>query len=188
MKKLFIVACFITTLSATAQNDPRFTIGSKFSYGHSYIMPYGGGFSGSWAVGLNMTYMSGEHLGFGGDILYSAEGGRIELIDGTGANANIEYMRVPLRVIYALGTGAGNFRPRIAAGPTFGVNLREGTGYRDMDFGFNASAGFSYKMLEGLWLGIDAAYYHGLIDIYDDVPVNERNGNIRLDVSITFGL
>lgn len=189
MKKLFIACAVLLAGQSFAQSEPRFTIGSKFAFGHSYIMPHGGGgFNGSWAVGLTSMYMSGENIGFGADALYSAEGGALPLIDGTMADAEIYYFRVPLRLIYAMGESGSNFRPRISAGPTFGINMGEGTGYKDMDFGVNASAGFNYKMVEGLWLGVDAAYYHGLMDVEGTNTVSDRNGNIRLELSLTFGL
>ena len=66
--------------------------------------------------------------------------------------------------------------------------MGEGTGFHDMDFGLNASAGFNYKMVEGLWLGVDAAYYHGLMDIEGTTATSDRNGNLRLELSLTFGL
>ncbi len=188
MKKILLLAAFFITGLSAAQSDPRFTIGSKAGFGHSFVAPYGGGFNGSWLVGLTTNYMTGEHLGFGADILYSSEGGRIELIDGSATTSEIDYLRVPVRILYAMGASDAKLRPRIAAGPTFGVNMAEGTGYQDFDFGVNASAGLNYRLVEGLWLGLDAAYYHGLMDIYGANSVTERNGNLRLELSITFGL
>ena len=67
MKRMMILAALAMTTCGLAQSDPRFTIGSKAGFGHSYIMPNGGGFNGSWMVGLTTMYMSGEHLGFGAD-------------------------------------------------------------------------------------------------------------------------
>jgi hypothetical protein len=188
MKNLIIITCLFTAFNLSAQDEPRFTIGTKGGFGHSSISPNGGGFNGSWLIGLTTNYMTGEHLGFGADALYSSEGGRVMLIDGTSGNAEIDYMRVPLRVIYAMGSSSSDFRPRLAAGPTFGVNMGEGTGYKDMDFGITGSLGFNYKMLEGLWLGADAAYYHGLMDIYGGNSISEKNRNLRLELSLTFGL
>lgn len=194
MKKLFVYALITTGFFVRAQDAPRFTIGSKVGFGHSYLMPNGGGFNGSWLVGLTTNYMFGENLGFGVDALYSSEGGRVILpvdplaevpAEGT---AEIDYLRVPLRLVYAMGDGSRDLRPRIGIGPTFGINMGEGTGYKDMDFGLTGSLGINYHMLEGLWLGVDAAYYHGLMDIYETTSVSERNGNLRLEVSLTFGL
>lgn len=188
MKKLILYSFIFCAVAIKAQDAPRFTIGSKFGYGHSFIRPYGGGFNGSWLVGLTTQLMTSEHLGFGADALYSSEGGRVVLVDGTSGDTEIDYLRVPLRVIYAMGESGSDFRPRIAAGPTFGINMAEGTGYKDMDFGLSGSLGFNYQMLQGLWLGVDAAYYHGLMDIYAGNSVSESNGNLRLELSLTFGL
>lgn len=171
-----------------AQTEPRFTIGSKAGFGHSFISPGSDGFNGSWMVGLTTMYMMSEHVGFGADALYSSEGGTLLRTDGTNSNTEIDYMRVPLRVIYAMGGSDNAIRPRVSVGPTFGVNMAEGTGIKDMDFGLNAGAGLNIRMTEGLWLGLDAAYYHGLMDIYAPTSTTERNGNLRLEVSLTFGL
>jgi hypothetical protein len=188
MKKIILMGCIVASTFCHAQSEPRFTIGTKGGFGHSYIRPNGGGFNGSWLIGLTTNYMAGEHLGFGADALYSSEGGRIEMVDGSMGNTEVDYMRVPLRVIYAMNSSESNFRPRISAGPTFGVNMAENTGLKDMDFGLSGSLGFNYKMLEGLWLGTDLSYYHGLMDIYPANSMRDCNGNLRLEISLTFGL
>ena len=108
--------------------------------------------------------------------------------DGTTGNVEIDYMRVPIRLLYAMGSSTSDFRPRLGVGPTCGVSMAEGTGYKDMDFGLSGSLGFSYEMLEDFWLGTDVAYYHGLMDINPLSTVSEKNGNLRLEISLTFGL
>ena len=188
MKKIILMASIIASAFCQAQSDPRFTIGTKGGFGHSYIRPNGGGFNGSWLIGLTANYMSGEHVGFGADALYSSEGGRIVLADGSMGTGEVDYMRVPLRVIYAFGSSESDFRARVSAGPTFGINMAENTGFKDLDIGLTPALGFSYEMLEGFWLGTDVSYYHGLTDIFPANNTNDYNGNLRLEISLTFGL
>jgi hypothetical protein len=188
MKKKILIAALALCAGTIAAQDARFTIGSKFGFGHSWMMPYSNNaFYPSWQAGLATAYQFGEHLAFGADALYSSEGVKFVSGDAT-ATEDIDYLRVPLRLMYVMGSDGASFRPRAYVGPTFGVLFAEGTGYRDMDFGANLGLGFSYKLYEDFWITLDGDYYHGLMDIYKGNSEKERNGNIRLNLGLVFGI
>jgi outer membrane protein W len=187
MKKLIIFTLICLTAVLYGQ-ETRFTLGSKVSFGQSYIMPYRNvGFYPSWAAGLATEYLVTDKLAFGLDALYSSEGAKFKSGDLT-AKTELDYLRLPIRAIYHFAESSKAFRPRISAGPTFGVYMAEGTGYKDMDFGINAALGFSYQLMSDFWLTTDVDYYHGLMDIRAGDSEKERNGNIRLNVGLMFGL
>jgi hypothetical protein len=193
MKKLSLLIAFCAgSLLTTAQEDPKFTIGTKGGFGHSYIMPYKNySFHGSWHIGLTTAYQLTENWAIGADALYSSEGGTFKSIDRTPevkSTTDLDYMRVPLKAMFLMRSSTNDFRPKISFGPTFGVLMAEDTGYKDMDFGFNTALGFNYELLQSFWLTMDINYYHGLMDIYSGNTEKDRNGNIRLDIGFTFGL
>jgi hypothetical protein len=186
MKKQ-LITLFIATAACVTAQDTRLTVGSKFSFGHSYLMPYSNNvFHPSWAVGVAFEYRTGENLGFGADILYSSEGAKFKTGDLT-ASTELDYLRVPLRVIYHFGEAEKDLRFRIFGGPTPGILFAEGTGYKDMDLGLNAGLGINYQLADDFWITADADYYHGLMDIHPAGPIKEKNGNIRLNIGLMFG-
>jgi hypothetical protein len=186
MKKAIAITLLLgATLIAGAQGS-RFTMGSKFGFGSSYIKSSSSGvFHPSWVVGLATEYKMGEHLGLGVDILYSSEGARYRTRDVT-VNTEIDYLRVPIRIMYNMGESTSSFRPRVYAGPTPGILFAEGTGYKDFDIGLNAGAGFAYQLYSDFWLTADLDYYHGLTDIYAGTTDKEMNRNIRVNIGLMF--
>ena len=192
-KKISLFLAFSAAfLITTAQEDARFTIGTKGGFGHSYMMPYkNSGFHGSWHIGLTTAYQLSDRWAVGADALYSSEGATFRSVNTpveTMMSIELDYMRVPLRAMYFLAPRTSDFRPKLSVGPTFGVLMAEGTGYKDMDFGVSAALGFNYELLESFWLTTDVNYYHGLMDVYAGNAESDRNGNIRLDIGFTFGL
>jgi long-subunit fatty acid transport protein len=192
MKKISLLLAFsVGSLLLSAQEQPRFTIGTKGGFGHSYIMPYkNSGFHGSWHIGLTTAYQFTDRWALGADALYSSEGATFKstVDENLEISTELDYMRIPIKGMYYLAPAANDFRMRLSVGPTFGVLMAEDTGYKDMDFGLNAGLGFTYEMLEDFWLTTDVSYYHGLMDIYAGNTESDRNGNIRLDIGFTFGL
>src|SRR5687767_2917676 len=142
MKKISLLLAFsVGSLLLSAQEQPRFTIGTKGGFGHSYIMPYkNSGFHGSWHIGLTTAYQFTDRWALGVDALYSSEGATFKsTVDETmEVSTELDYMRIPIKAMYYLAPSASSFRPRLSVGPTFGVLMAEDTGYKDMDFGLNA--------------------------------------------------
>jgi hypothetical protein len=203
MKKLtFLTGCLLSSFIAFSQSnnniDPpvpaeqsAFSIGPQGGFGHAFITPYDGArFQPSWDAGIQAIYAPGAHWGIELDIRYSAEGSKIVDEENNSTNATyLRYVRVPLKAVYFFNRYEDDFRPKIALGPAVGflneqVNSR---GAKSFDFGANASLGFHYRLVRAVWLTADVNYYQGFTDIYDATSENELNGNLRLDMGVSFG-
>jgi hypothetical protein len=203
MKKIILVTGYILgSLICFSQNNNKldppvpaeqsvFSIGPQGGFGHTFITPYKGArFQPSWDAGIAAVYAPGVHWGVELDIRYSAEGCRIEDVENKSTNAIfLRYARIPLKAVYFFNRYEDDFRPKIALGPAVGflteqVNSR---GAKSVDFGANASIGFHYRLVRAIWLTADVNYYQGFVDVYDATAEKELNGNIRLDMGVSFG-
>ncbi len=197
MKKLVILGCFLLANTFAYSQDAltpktsKFSIGPTVGFGHSYIMPYHSEFFPSWNVGLTSTYAPYEHFGIGLDVRYSAEGARLKIEDGT-RTSEINYIRVPVKAIIFFRSYEDDFRPKLTVGPSFGFMVSESDPYDakvwPFDAGVNASLGFNYRLKSAIWLNTDINFYQGLTDVRKESGVQERNGNIGLNLGIAFGL
>lgn len=197
MKKLIVLGCFLFAGNFAFSQDaltPKvstFSIGPSFGYGHAYIMPYKGEFFPCWNVGLTSIYAPFEHFGFGLDVRYSAEGSRLKVEGGT-RTSELNYLRVPVKAIVFFRQQEDDFRPKITLGPSFGFLLSENDPYDakawPFDAGVNASLGFNCRIREAIWINTDVNFYQGLTDVRKESGVQERNGNIGLNLGIAFGL
>ena len=106
-------------------------------------------------------------------------------------------MIIPIRIIYFWGEFGDPVRPKVFVGPTLGFLMAAETGsidikdqYNGFDFGLHGGLGANFQLGERSWLNTDITYTQGLTDITksdfsEDV---NRNGNIRLNVGLLFGL
>ncbi|MBL7921796.1 MAG: PorT family protein [Bacteroidia bacterium] len=201
MKKITILLAFVlTAVISYSQNNnsiippkpieqSKFSIGVKGAFGHSFLMPYSNpSFMPSWDAGMSAIYSPFEHLGFGIDGTYSREGVKFETPEYT-SETELNYVRVPVKVIYFFRDYEKDFRPKVAIGPTIGflTNKGENAGYNKTDIGANASLGFNYRLLRAVWLNLDASYYQGLTDVYKSNNEKDLNGNVRLNLGLSFG-
>ncbi|MBL7911293.1 MAG: PorT family protein [Bacteroidia bacterium] len=201
MKKLTLVLAIVTgSMASFSQNnnsiippDPieqsKFSFGVTGGFGHSFLIPYSKpSFMPSWNAGLSAIFSPFVHCGFGIDALYSTEGVKFNNPEYTSVT-HLNYVRVPLKVIYFFREYEKDFRPKVAIGPTIGflTNSSENPGFNKTDLGANASLGFNYRLLRAVWLNMDASYYQGFIDAYKGNAVKDLNGNARLNVGLSFG-
>lgn len=202
MKKIILLISSIITSVSFAQNnnnlDPPvpvkqsvFSLGAQGGFGHSYITNISNKkFQPSWDAGIVAIYSPGAHWGAELDIRYSAEGVKYENPSTNRENTIfLRYIRIPLKAAYFFRKYENDFRPKIALGPVVGVLNEEvnSVGANTVDFGLNASLGFHYRIVRAIWFTGDINYYQGLLDTYDATPANELNGNIRLDLGLSFG-
>lgn len=199
MKKCIILGCFLLANTFAFSQDvltpktSKFSIGPTFGYGCSYIMPYRSEFFPSWNVGLTSIYAPYEHFGVGIDVKYSAEGSRFKIKDGESTRTTeLNYIRVPVKAIVFFRSYEKDFRPKLTVGPSFGFLVSENDPYNakawPFDAGVNASLGFNYRIKPAIWLNTDLNFYQGLTDVRKESGVQERNGNIGLNLGIAFGL
>jgi len=200
MKNLALLLALATTTIGFAQNNNDkipvepieqsvFSIGVKGGFGHSFIVPYSNyDFMPSWNAGISAVYAPKQHWGIGLDVTYSGEGVKLKSGDYTNTT-QLDYLRVPIKAIYFFRTYEEDFRPKISLAPTLGfmVNDHDNNGFKSTDFGGSLSLGFNYRLLRAVWLNVDASYYQGVIDIYQGNNENDLNGNVRLDLGVSFG-
>jgi hypothetical protein len=197
MKKSIILCCFLLAgtvafaQDALTPKNSTLSIGPSFGYGHSYITPYHCEFDPTWSAGLFVVYSPYEHFGFGGDVRYSSEGSRTKIEGGTRTTI-ANYIRVPVKAMFFFRGVEDDFRPKVTLGPSFGFLVSESDPYDSkvwpFDAGVNASLGFNYRLKRAIWLNVDANFYQGLMDVRKNSGVQERNGNIGLNLGIAFGL
>jgi len=195
------MSLFITSISFAQNNnnlDPPvpakqsvFSLGAQGGFGHSYISNFPNKkFQPSWDAGIVAIYSPGVHWGIELDVRYSAEGVKFEDVTRNRENTIfLRYIRIPLKATYFFRTYENDFRPKISLGPQIGFLNEEinSVGANTVDFGLNASVGFHYRIVRAIWFTGDVNYNQGLLDIYDASSASELNGNIRLDLGISFG-
>ncbi len=195
----FISACLFSVIGFSQTNNniipsepikpAPFSIGIKGGYGHSFIMPYSDyAYNSSWDGGISFIYAPWKHFGVGLDALYSSEGASFKISDDI-QSVQLNYIRVPVKAIYFFRDYEKDFRPKIAIGPTIGFLMNESNNGQAsfLDVGANASLGFNYRLARAIWFNADASYYNGFTDIYSGNTLYDFNGNIRLDLGISFG-
>lgn len=210
MKKLVIaLTALVLASTAKAQN---LSLGPTIGFGHSWITDFGGdaAFHPSFNFGGSLVYSSNAHWGFGIDLKFSREGGKIQnvyvldsFIDDK-RTINNDYLRVPLKVIYFFNEYGNPVRPKISLGPTFGFLVGGKTTYetgsishvtdtknyfKNFDLGLQGSAGINFRLAKNTWLNTDLSYYQGLMDVIKtNTGEASHNGNIGVNVGLTFGI
>jgi hypothetical protein len=151
-------------------------------------------------AGLTMVYSTEEHWGVGLDLKFSGEGMKTEL-RGETANTRLNYVRIPVKIIYFFNEFGNDFRPKIYLGPSLGiltggeteVFLPVGTAkfdskdlFEETDLGLTFGTGFNYRIAPGTWLNVDLAYGHGFTDIAKNGEAYNRT--LSLNVGVAWGL
>ncbi|HEY8397266.1 MAG TPA: porin family protein [Flavihumibacter sp.] len=209
MKNLISAALITGTILTGNQvlAQDNLSIGGTAGFGHTWLSDADNSkYQPAGNLGLTLTYSTQSNWGFGADLKWSIEGGK----SSTGNTTNttrLDYMRIPLRAIYFFGDRGNALRPKIFAGPSFGLliggkneattniggaNVTVETKAKDFaksfDVGIGAGVGFNYRLVDRTWLNADIGYYHGLIDVIEDPNIEQRNRNIGINVGITVGI
>ncbi len=203
MKKISMIA-LISLATATYMHAQTISLGVKGGFGDAWVHSDENtadiGFLPSWDAGLSMIYSSDQHIGFGVDLTYSAEGVKYvapDSLPNADAEINLSYIRLPLKAIYFFGEFEDAVRPKLIVGPEFGLltaaevdDIDVTDFYNTLDIGVHFGVGANFKAGEKMWLNADVTYTQGLLDITDDIftEQNDLNGNLRLNVGLLFGL
>ena len=197
MKKVFLctIVC-ISSLMAVAQN--KFSVGPAAGFGWTSMSNYPDTkFKVAGSFGLTAVYSAVENFGIGMDLKYSFEGAKFG--PGTTNNSiDLNYVRIPLKAIYFFNKYGSKVRPKIYAGPSFGIlssakynDADIKSSVENFDIGVLLGAGLNIKMVEKTWFNLDLGYTHGLKNVVKDDPLvttNYKNRNLQLNVGVTFGL
>ena len=195
-----MTAILLSSLSSGYAQE--FSMGPAIGISNSWIQDAPGDTEGllGFNAGLALVYSTEEHWGIGIDLKYSAEGVQTKF-RGETLKTHLNYVRVPLKVIYFFNKFGNDFRPKIYVGPSLGflaggktkrfvnVGVLEFDSkdlYEDFDLGLTFGTGFNYRIATRTWLNLDLAYSHGFVDI--DESVTGYNRNLNLSVGVAWGL
>ena len=197
MKNLVILFFMAMSTMAFAQEESRHSLGPTVGYNHSWLSGDAEGLSAKpgFNVGLIYNYSLMEHWGLGLGLLYSVEGYKI---DGTDADANVAYVRVPLKLQYFFGEWGQAFRPKLFAGPSLaflaGAKTKQGSNTIDFkdqvegfDVGLLVGLGFNYCLKDRMWLNFDLGYTNGFLDTYKSEAFDNKNRLINANLGVAFG-
>ncbi len=180
------------------------SFGPTAGFGHAWMSNTGNSkYKAAGNVGVALVYSSSPHWGFGADIKYSIEGSKTKT--GTlEVESTLNYIRVPLKVIYFFGEFGDRLRPKIAAGPSFGFlaggnremnnnntqmsKTKAADIYKGFDAGIAALAGINYRLVKNTWFTADVNYYNGLTNVNKSGNVNNKNRNLGLNIGVNFGI
>jgi hypothetical protein len=184
------------------------SLGINAGFGHSWIKNYSDiKFKPHGNFGLSYIHSTEKNFGFGADLKYSIEGGKSEsgsLITTT----DLDYIRVPLKVMYFFGKYGQRVRPKIAVGPSLGFlvsgettveNVANNTSavtqdksyFNGFDIGITGAVGLNYRLVKNTWFTADVNYYNSFRDIREQNSGNTprlSNNNIALNIGVNWGI
>lgn len=206
------LALLATTAFGQEKNTSRaqyVSLGPVAGFGHSWLNNMDGQqFKPAGHLGVNVIYSRFEHWGFGAELTASHEGYKRNFMqNGIEYTTAVDptYVKLTPRAYYFFGKYTNAVRPKIFLGPSVGVKVAEdhyqsetrifGDGpimtinnsdvFNTWDVGADVGAGANIRLMPSTWLNLDAAYYHGFLDVTD---MNNSNRNVRLNVGLMFGL
>ena len=204
IKRQFLgVVISLIGLSAVAQKQ-NLSFGPTAGFGHAWMSnTTNGKYKPAGNVGVSLLYSSAPHIGFGADLKYSIEGNKTQ-IGAQETENTLNYVRIPLKVIYFFGEFGDRIRPKIAIGPSFGflvggkkevsnnntlvskANAKDL--YKTFDAGIGALAGLNYRLIRNTWFVAEVNYYNGLTNINELATIKNKNRNIGLNIGVNFGI
>lgn len=205
MRKTVFGLLLLLGMVPVSKAQDNVSFGPTAGFGHTWMSNMDNAvYQPAGNIGVRLIYSSNEHLGFGGGLKWSIEGGRAKS-GNTEVTTRIDYLRVPLEVMYFFGNFGDQLRPKISLGPTFGFlvggkrtietngttlsETKAGDLYNSFDAGLQASAGLNYRLVRNTWLTTDISYYNGLMDINDPKTATKNNNrNLSLNLGLTFGI
>lgn len=206
MKKIIFaigIACCLFT-GAMAQET---AIGVTAGIGHSWLSEQAGRTVGhpAFNVGGSFIYSTTRHWGIGFDIKYSREGRATRYApDDHLERANLDYIRVPLRLTYFFNDLNKDVRLKLSLAPTMGFlasaryKIWDADGHEEannsfkdqvngFDFGLTFGAGVNFRVSERAWLTTELAYYNGFVNVakYGGTTLNR---NLAFNAGLMFGI
>lgn len=195
--KSFFSAIILSLFFLTTQAQ-QFSLGPFVGYNYNWVETNDDASDGHHGLnaGFKFTYSNLEHLGFSAAFAYSGEG-YTQQIEGLESRTNLHYLRIPLRFDYYFGNMDDHFRPKIYAGPTFGILGKATSEFRSVkadvtdsfkpfDVGLSVGTGFNYRLAPSTWLNIDVNYTHGLVNI-NEGNADVKNRGIGASAGVAFG-
>ena len=212
MRKVFF-ALVISAISVVSYSQSN-SLGINAGFGKSAIknfdkyygltntefMPHGN-------VGLSYIHSTHTNFGFGADVKYSWEGakGENKTLDRE-QTLSLQYIRIPVKLMYFFGKYGERVRPKIYAGPSMGflVAAEEETeinnnsierdvknDFNGFDIGIVGGAGINYRLVKNTWFTADLNYYNSFRDIRNENSGGTprlSNNTLALNVGVNWGI
>ncbi len=206
MKKIIFTLAIVWVI-VTGSMAQETAIGVTAGIGHSWLSEQAGQTLGhpAWNLGGSFIYSTTRHWGFGFDIKYSREGRTTRYApDDHVERANLDYVRVPLRVTYFFNGLDNDVRLKLSLAPTLGFlagaryMIRDANGHEisnnsfkeqvnGFDFGLTFGAGVNFRVSERAWLTTELAYYNGFNNVATTGGTT-LNRNLALNLGLMFGI
>jgi hypothetical protein len=172
---------------------------SNFGVNNSEFMPHGN-------VGLSFIHSTQTNFGYGADLKYSWEGARAENEQlNLERSLSLQYIRIPIKLMYFFGNYGQRVRPKIYAGPSLGflVDAKEEVKgntnfeaevddqFHNFDIGIQGGVGLNYRLVRNTWFTADLNYYNGFRDIRQQNSGGTKrlsNNNLALNVGVNWGI
>ncbi len=148
------------------------------------------------SFGALANYSVNEHLGLSAKLLFSQLGSEYT---NNSSSTTLNYLQMPISMVYYFGDAGNKFRPKIYAGPYFGNLLsaknenkneivdNEGNSYfKKLDIGGQFGLGFNYLLRSRTWLNADLGYGASFTDITKSDAITEHNSAITIKLGISF--
>ncbi|MFN0212739.1 MAG: porin family protein [Saprospiraceae bacterium] len=168
MKNLLFIAAFVLG-GISISHSQEFSLGPTLGVTNAWLQDAPGDVNSLIGLnaGLMLVYSTEEHWGVGVDLKYSGEG-MVTKFRGVEAKTHLNYVRIPVKVIYFFNEFSNDFRPKIYLGPSVGILaggkteqfLEVGTIkvdskdiYEGVDLGLTFGTGFNYRVARLFILG-----------------------------------
>lgn len=195
MKNVLMVLLISAGVGFSAQAQSKFSFGPTVGLGYTTVSNLTNTkFKLGADAGFSLVYSAVEHFGVGMDVKYSVEGAKWTPTDN---EWTLNYIRIPLKAIYFFGKYGSNLRPKIYAGPSFGIltsskinNVDVKSQTTSFDVALLGGAGLNYRLVKNTWLNTDISYANGLTKLTNSTPPNgdNKNRSLKLNIGINFGL
>jgi hypothetical protein len=148
------------------------------------------------SFGAFANYSVNEHIGLSAKLLFSERGSNYT---SSNATTRLNYIQMPISLIYYFGEIGQKLRPKIYAGPYFGTLLSakdqnkndivDSNGYdvfKKLDIGGQIGLGLNYSLKSRTWLNLDLGYGQSFTDISESDATIEHNKAFLISVGISF--
>ncbi len=147
------------------------------------------------SIGALANYSVNEHVGISAKLLFSQLGSKYTINNAT---STLNYLQLPISLVYYFGDAGDKFRPKIYAGPYVGRLLSAIDGnkndllenginpYKKQDVGGQFGLGFNYLLKSRTWLNFDLGYGASFTDITKSESSIEHNSAITFKLGISF--
>jgi Outer membrane protein beta-barrel domain len=148
------------------------------------------------SIGALANYSIDEHVGLSAKLLFSQLGSKYT---NSSTITKLNYLQMPISLVYYFGDAGNKFRPKIYAGPYFGTLLGardenkneivDGAGngpFKKHDIGGQFGLGFNYLLKSRTWLNVDLGYGGSFTDITISDATTEHNSAITAKIGISY--